>query len=460
MNIDFQQNMLQALIQLPRVKRHIETIDGKVFSNPSDRFIFSALQQYTEKYNSQPDCANLLEYVDVELASKKVDQSTMDVIRNNVKGYYKPIEFDTDFVCDRIIAESQKQMSIHLVRDFSKRLDTPDDMVYDDMLEMITRIAKLDEMVDFNPPLDYTQVFEDVALNQSIGTECFINGINTQKAAHGFLSPELVVILKGPKAFGTGLLINFAYNFWVNGLNVFYVDMENGETQIINRITQRIAEITRDELMSGGFAPDIKNTVEYLNTHGAGKLYVKKFNARSDRMYAIENAIDYLKETTGFVPDVIIYDYIDLLDAPPRDRHHIIQHNYHAAINLNKKYGCFAFTISKSKQSAFDKAQFDLTDFGDDSEKIYNCHSAFGLSRDDVESYAGLARIYPIVQREGISLGQEKWHPVYLKMDMERQKVIELNRADYQSEYASAAMMVEARNNLGDVTVFNNLNDK
>jgi KaiC/GvpD/RAD55 family RecA-like ATPase len=244
-------------------------------------------------------------------------------------------------------------------------------------------------------------------------------------SAGGFYSPQLIIFLGGPKTFKTGLLINLATEYALDGLNVFYADFENGADELLVRFQQCLCECTEDDLEKEEFRKMYKSRKKAIKTAGGG-IYLRSFYARVDSMKSVEKEIDLLIKAEEFIPDVIFIDYLDIVgtsDPYVHERRLIIQDNYLRAVSLNKKYDCFTFSISRVKQSGFDKTKLGVGDMGEDSEKVYNAHAVFSYVRDENDRRANMARISSLVQRKGESYGRDD---CWVEIDESRQSMWEV----------------------------------
>lgn len=263
-----------------------------------------------------------------------------------------------------------------------------------------------------------------------VGEPCFLEGLNNLTEAKGFYSPQLIVFLGGPKSFKTGLLLKTALEYAKTGYKVFYADFENGEKMLISRIQQALLECTRTELREPTNRKILENMFTGLRRFG-GDIRFKTFRAKHDTLNQVDEELDRLYSQSDWKPDIIFYDYLDIAaSAAKKELREAIQFNYHHAVALNKKYDCFAFTVSKIKQSAVSKPVIGITDFAEDFEKAYNCHAAFGICRTDNDMERGTARIIPIAQRDGQPY---KSHlGVWIELDEERMII---NEMDHPPDY-------------------------
>lgn len=387
----------------------LEHLRKEHFTDPDLQDIIDALHKHYKTFNEIPSKRILLEYDDSD-------------------DWYDAcaIFFDTlespEFVATKLNTFiRQRHMRVALEKLLPRIQDNED--ISEDLLIEAEKIASIDVG---NTKMDGDFIAEaEIMIPKHSGHPCFIEALNAMTSAGGFYSPQLTIFLKGPKTFGTGLLINLAVNYAFAGLKVFYADFENGQDDMRTRLQQCICEATEDDLEDSETKERYKDMKEIINEAG-GDVYVKSYKPRKNTLVDIEREIDRMIKVRKWIPDVLFIDYMDIvgrLNKYDNERRHIIQSNYLKTVELNQKYGCFAFSISKVKQSAYEKDQFDIGDFGEDAEKAYNAHAVFAYMAGTKDHELGRARIAPVVQRKGKSYGRDD---CYLETIWEKQLIVEI----------------------------------
>ena len=202
------------------------------------------------------------------------------------------------------------------------------------------------------------------------------------------------------------------------GLKVKYCDTENGVRILYDRLMQTLLGYTIDELEAGENAPIIENARKVIARLSGGDVSFGFYGGKSLSDVDADMRQEYLD--TGFKPDVIIHDYIDKYKSKQKDKRIGIQENYDAAVRLNEKWNTFSFTVSTVKRTAINKEIIKVTDFGEDIMKAYNCHASFALCRTTTEESLGMARIVPVIQREGAKYSERANNHVIFKLNEER----------------------------------------
>jgi len=118
----------------------------------------------------------------------------------------------------------------------------------------------------------------------------------------------------------------------------------------------------------------------------------------------IKSLLDIWERQEGFVPDVIIIDYADLLASDPdvvrldfRNRQNVIWQRLRA---LSQERHCLVITATQAATTAYGKKLMSMSDFSEDKRKMAHVTALFGLNQTAEEKEIGIMRINPIVVRE------------------------------------------------------------
>lgn len=279
------------------------------------------------------------------------------------------------------------------------------------------------------------------------GTPCQYRAINRMTSAGGFYSPQMIIIMAAPKGFKTGTLINIAKGYVRDGYNVYYADAENGHNRIDIRFLQSLVECELRELISGEVDDVLQQVLDKYDKLG-GKFRSDFYPAGTKTIHDVDKKLEKLWRLYNWKPDVIIWDYLDLYACSDKriyEKRLKIQQNYFDAIALNAKWGCFAFTQSQVNKESVNKAIIDMTGFSEDFGKAANAHASFALCRDDVEKAAGIGRIIPVMQREG--LPQHSMAACYVRIVEAKMILEEITHAVWETEYEKQKLKMKPKKN-------------
>lgn len=369
---------------------------------------------------------SLIQFFQRESKGQEFSEELRDHIVIEIEEAFIPLR-DPEIVKDVIVEYVQKKTFRQVLKEARDRVDETDDDIYDDFMYRIQGIRDLGKEDDSMTQLGgfLLRDFKRGDLNLEVGVPCQFQAINEKTSKNGFASPELIILMGAPKSFKTGTLLNFMLGFVRDGLNVYYVDCENGKDSIMRRMKQAMVEATYMELREDTYGDELENIVKMTSKRG-GDFVADFYPAHTKSVSDVKKNLAWYRDEHGWKPDVIAWDYPDLMkssDKYIKEKRLNIQAVYHEIIALNYELGVFSFGLSQVSRQAVDKEVLSIKDFAEDFGKAANCHGAFALCRTPEEVKHGLMRIVPIAQREGEAQG--KSNQAVFEVDESRQVIRE-----------------------------------
>jgi len=254
-------------------------------------------------------------------------------------------------------------------------------------------------------------------------------------AAGGFYPPQLIIFMGAPKSFKTGTLLSVAIELVRDGKKVYYVDAENGQRSIYNRFRQGVLDCELRDVDSPENVALYDQMISRWKTMG-GDFAFNFYPGHSFCADDVEADLDTLKDEHGWEPDVICWDYPDIQlpndKDKAKDKRIGIQHVYFDIIRVNERRSTFSIALSQVGKAAVNKVIIDMKDFAEDFGKAANAHAAFAICRTETEMRRGLARIVPVVQREGVQYNGSNMCMV--RINEARMQVVELSPEEAKAE--------------------------
>ncbi len=361
---------------------------------------------YTKDFGTVPDVISAVEYLHGTAAVRQMKPEIQAEMAAHLETLFEARDEDTGLVMKRILDYAARKRTTELVK---KSILKVKDGGIDEVKKLhgeLGKIAQLDQrMLELETNrggfllADHLRSINEI----QAGVPCFLKKMNRMTAAGGFKPPELIVLLAGPKGFKTGLALNMAVEYVRDGLKVYYADFENGYKSIKTRAQQVLMQVARHELTEAENIRSLQQVVRRVKSLG-GDFVVDKYEAHNNTVGDVEQVIREMWEQHAWKPDVIVWDYPDLIMpiSPQRDVHENITRVYLDINNLNNRLGCFSIAVSQVNRAAVEKDVFTITDLAGDFRKAAHCHSCWALCRTPEEVEAGVGRIVPVVQREGV----------------------------------------------------------
>lgn len=131
-----------------------------------------------------------------------------------------------------------------------------------------------------------------------------------------------------------------------------------------------------------------------LDTYANGTLSIRQIKAK----------LGIWEKQDGFIPDIVIIDYADLLEAEVRmDFRHQQNVIWKGLRSLSQEESCLVVTATQSDASSYDETTLKLKNFSEDKRKYAHVTAMYGLNQDpdDREKALGIMRLNEIVIREG-----------------------------------------------------------
>jgi KaiC/GvpD/RAD55 family RecA-like ATPase len=377
-----------------------------VFDLIEFKITVQVLKQYHKLHDKLPGRLQASDFLEKQItATRDLPDRTAKDLREVFEDIYVPLsKEDMDYLNDQfILSVQQKEIDSTVMRYSQGELTEKD---------LFTRMNTLSSMAMDKDSDEYKEsgflvADRDKHLDERIeGHPTFLHDLNMLTAAGGFYSPQLVIIMSGPKHFKTGIIIKTAVEYARNGYKVYYADGENGARSIRNRAKMAIMECELKDLFDESLKNELDLVLESFGKNMGGDLFIDSFAAGTKCVNDIEGRLDYLKREYGFIPDIIVWDSIDHFIPNSdvdrrRDTRIQSQKVYHEVIGLNKRLGCFSIAPSQVNRAAVSKKVFTMKDIAEDFGKIMNAHAVFAICATDEELEAGRRRIIPIAQREG-----------------------------------------------------------
>jgi hypothetical protein len=202
---------------------------------------------------------------------------------------------------------------------------------------------------------------------------------------------------------------------------------------------------TYSDLVSGDVDEGLATSVQIYQGFG-GDMYVKNFPAKRTTLQDIAAHLEKLRVDFGFIPEIIIGDYLDLCRPISRSNKNQSEFSdisdvYFDARNLNNKVGSCFITVSQTTKESVDKPVKGIKDGAGSFSKVRDADALWSIDQTKMERRAGLMRLSPQAQRKGdVFTGTEF---VYLKVNYETMFIIELDIEEYNRLLEASAVGFE-----------------
>lgn len=134
---------------------------------------------------------------------------------------------------------------------------------------------------------------------------------------NGGFEPKSLTLFLAPTGVGkSNMLVYLGAQFLRQGKNVLYLTLEMSEEKIAQRFDANFLQvpINKISMMSEDeYLEEVK--YKLINLKGRGRLFIKEYPPASINIEHIRALLEELKLKSDFVPDIILIDYIQLMNS-------------------------------------------------------------------------------------------------------------------------------------------------
>jgi replicative DNA helicase len=197
-------------------------------------------------------------------------------------------------------------------------------------------------------------------------------------------------------------LVNQAAKLIEERKKILYVSLEMSEDRIAQRFDSILTQIPQSRLKVS--QDSLKTRLSLIkNKLGEDYLVIKEFPTKTANVNHIRALLNQLQTQSGFIPDVLIVDYLELLNPTTEGmteyqaQERIAQELRGVAMERN----ILVWTASQVNRQGARTPVITDTDLADSYGKIRSCDFALSLNQTDQEFDEGRMRIYIMKSRNG-----------------------------------------------------------
>jgi len=148
------------------------------------------------------------------------------------------------------------------------------------------------------------------------------------------------------------------------------------------------------------------HVMKRLQRRAGRKLMLSSHQADSLDVQGIRQQLNIWKREIGFVPDVLIIDYIDIMAPEPgfeTQFRHKINQTWKRIRALSQELDCCIITATQADIAGAENRSLGLSNFSEDKRKRSHITAEFGLNQTLEEKQRGMMRVNEILVREEAS---------------------------------------------------------
>jgi replicative DNA helicase len=438
-DLDYYENIIlfNSLLSQEYLSSIIEFTDPEYFSDRNIKTIFKAIVSFFNERGLCPTATELKARLTTDEEKKAY---------NEVATKFK--ELDTKFNKEELINNTERFLQ--------------ERCLYKTIVETAEKYAQ-----GKTDPAETLKEFEkayNITLSEDIGSWYFedidehikeltkvYNPIPTgwkflDERLEGGLFPKTLTCLVGQVNVGKSIFLgNLATNMVMKGKNTLLISLEMSEFMYSKRISTQLTQIPHNDLKV--YTDELKQQIGHLRKQLDSKLVVKEYAPKTITVRHIDGYIGKLKHK-GFVPEVVVIDYINLLKPTTKNL------NSYAEVKeiaeqlraLSFKYGIPFVTASQLNRGAFNTASPGMEGISESIGLAATCDVICSLWQEEEDKELGLIHLGMQKNRFGVNYG----HCTF-KVKYETLTLTEVNPDHFAQENTQQAVQ-EAENTLAKLT--------
>lgn len=428
--LEFQTEVLRYLIQGTHAVLLVPKIKPGYFTLIEHSIISQVLVKFVKKHGKVPQEAVLFELVN-ELLKKKdyanlVIKEDIPNIQHILKDLYGNPLKDGDIIEDNIY----KFIAYVELKSLNESMDFTNYSLYEDYQRKVSKILASSKPIKQEEPLYMVQGTTLRQLKRRTDPDIVPTPfwqLNKLGNGDGYPKNSIFVVLDKPKRRKTFALINVARGYLTQKKNVLYLDLENGKSQIMERMVQSTLNKSKKQLMTGDYDKLEQRHMRKYKRLGV-EFIVERLPAMVSDCNDIRNLIQKLQAEKGIKISVLVIDYAAKLASISRDKDDVerINNVYIDLDNLGEEMDLDA--IWTAQHVTRDAAKHQATRYEDNDiasaiSIVRNAKCIIGLNSTEEEEEHNILRMEIVVQRDGLPNGR-----VMFNMNPETQRLKEFSK--------------------------------
>lgn len=423
--------ILSTLVSDPEyIRKVIPYIERDYFPSMGEQIVFALIKDHFLKYNKPPTKSSLF----VDLTNKKIKEDFHKQAHGVLESLVaEPV--DINWLVDATEDYCKKRAFFNAMVKASDLIGAGDTDLYHGALDIVSKALS----VNFDSDLG-SSYFDDAekrydAYKAGVSQIPITIDIFNKVTKGGFVNPSLTVFV-APTGVGKSLfLCNFAADFIRQGKNVLYFTMEMSQIQVEQRIDLNLLDLKVDQLKLLEKS-QFMNRVVNIKKQGMGKLRTKAYPAGSAHAGHFRYFIEELKLKEGFIPDVIIVDYLNIC-ASARATKAMGLYDFNGTIavelrGLGQEFDCPVLTATQTNREGTKASDFEATDIADSWGIAHTADYIYGIV--ETQELAGMMQM-KIKRLKDRYNDYKTWYTSFIiGVDKEKQRIYDINPGESPGE--------------------------
>ncbi len=229
---------------------------------------------------------------------------------------------------------------------------------------------------------------------------------------------ELIVFTASSGGGKSMTMLNLARNLLAQGLNGAYITLEMRDGVVSKRLDSMISHVSQENLLR-----EMQKVLAAIESaaDNMGRFFVKRMPENRTTINDIRSYLQQLEQTSGFRPDFIIVDYLDIMGTTMNISHDnlFIKDKYvtEEVRSLGFDYDAIMISASQLGKHAGKVEKLDQSDVQGGSSKVNTSDYTVAVKQDDLMRAAGEIWFDILKSRNSHGKGQRLllgWDPISL----------------------------------------------
>lgn len=277
------------------------------FSVREDSVIFEVINSFVSEYGKLPNKESII----IDLSNRKDLSETEYQNATEFVSKFANNGTDTEWLTNESEKFCKKRAVYNSIMDSIQIIEGKDKQYKEDAIPKLLQDAL---SVSFDVSVGHSY-FEDAASRYdfySSKEEGIKYDLHTLNKILKQMPNKALIVIAAQSGGGKSLMMShIAGATLMQGKNVLYVSMEMSENKIAERIDANLLKTDISKLIDIG-RDEFIGRIDKLRAKSQGMLFVKEYPPSSASASHIKSLIEELKVKQGFVPDLLVVDYLGI----------------------------------------------------------------------------------------------------------------------------------------------------
>jgi replicative DNA helicase len=408
---DYQRMVVRALLEdTIFAEQMMDVIDPKFFTPVYLQEVVQHIYDYKRKYGSYPSLEILVTLIKTsERADEEIKRQVGELIKETVS---KPLNGDSKYIKESSLDFCRRQTIAAAMLEALEATKRGNAEAVLTILRNAMVKGDSQDMGSFYLENIGRRLEKGVRKPISTGwsvLDTFLNG--------GWERQTLTTVIAPTGVGKSHFLVNCSAAGIAAGLNVVYISCEMADWKI---------ELRHDAFFTGVEINDIPKQFDRdalkmrLSSYVTGNLVVKEYPTKRASVETIRAYLQRLRATSGFIPDMVVVDYADILRSTRgfEQKRFELELVYEELRALAQELNVIMITADQTNRGGVEKEDLNASDIGESYAKAQICDLILGLIRTTEHKQTQTGRLKIMKSRLGPDgmIIPILFNPAYVKM--------------------------------------------